>query len=125
MHCREVFATELLCSLCQKALEVLGGWWVGPQGSVACSHNSEQWREASETCLPSSALSQTEHVQVQFQSEPSLGASWCSELGPGLECWDLGRPHKVGGVSRLILVFPREVGSAPRGDGPCLRSHSQ
>lgn len=25
MHCREVFATELLCSLCQNAPEVLGG----------------------------------------------------------------------------------------------------
>lgn len=45
MHCREVFATELLCSLCQNALEVLGSWWVGPQGSVACSHTWEQWRE--------------------------------------------------------------------------------
>lgn len=26
MHCHEVFATELLCSLCQNAPEVLGGW---------------------------------------------------------------------------------------------------
>lgn len=91
MHCREVFATELLCSLCQEALEVLGGWATGPQGSVACSHNSERWGEASGTFLPSSAPSVTEQAWVQFQAELSSGASWCSELGPGLECSDPGR----------------------------------
>lgn len=31
MHCPEVFATELLCSLCEDAPRVLGGW-----GRAAC-----------------------------------------------------------------------------------------
>lgn len=88
-----------------------------PQGSVACSHNSEQRGEASGTCLPRSALCLTEDAWVQFQSEPSPCASWCLELGPGLECSDPGRPRKEGGASRLILVFSGEVGSAPRGMG--------
>lgn len=38
MHCCEVFATELPCSLCQFVLEVLGG----PQRSSANSQFQEQ-----------------------------------------------------------------------------------
>lgn len=39
MHCHEVFATGLLCSLCQNAPEVLGGQQAGPRGGTACSHD--------------------------------------------------------------------------------------
>lgn len=73
MHCREVFATELHCSLCQNAPEVLGGQKPGHRGGVAYSHSWEEWREVSGPLLLSAALSLIEQVWVHLQSEPSSG----------------------------------------------------
>ena len=102
MHCHEVFATDLHCSLYQNAPEVLAA------GSLV---TREEWHAAtigamgrgpvSGPVLPSAAVSLIEQAGVRLQSVPSSHL----EFVPGYECADPRRPWKEGGVSCIIPVF--------------------
>lgn len=102
MHCHEVFATDLHCSLYQNAPEVLAA------GSLV---TREEWHAAtigamgrgpvSGPVLPSAAVSLIEQAGVRLQSVPSSHL----EFVPGYECADPRKPWKEGGVSCIIPVF--------------------